>query len=59
MASDVMGVRLHLRQLRVLRVLVDEVDELRVEVRVHHWAAAVSGVRADCPVSSFVAQVRV
>ncbi|WP_423916943.1 ISL3 family transposase [Candidatus Poriferisodalis sp.] len=32
MASDVMRVRLHLRQLRVLSVLVDEVDELRVEV---------------------------
>ena len=42
MASDVMRVRLHLRQIRVLKVLVDEVDELRVEV-----ASTVS--RPRCP----------
>ena len=42
MPSDVMRVRLHLRQIRVLKVLVDEVDELRVEV-----ASTVS--RPRCP----------
>ena len=42
MAADVMGVRLHLRQMRVLGVLVDEVDELCVEV-----ASTVR--RARCP----------
>ena len=42
MAADVMRVRLHLRQIRVLSVLVDEVDELCVEV-----ASTVR--RARCP----------
>ena len=32
MASDVMGVRLHLRETRVLRVQIDTPSELRVEV---------------------------
>ena len=32
MASDVMRVRLHLRQIRVLAVVVDTPEELRVRV---------------------------
>ena len=45
MASDVMRVRLHLRQIRVLAVASDTPSELRVEVESTVRRAALPGVR--------------
>ena len=53
MWSDVMSVRLHLSRVRVLGVLVDECDELRVRVwstvrrpRCAGWGLGVTGCTA-------------
>ena len=43
MASDVMRVRLHLRQIRVLAVALDTPSELRVQVESTVEAAALPG----------------
>ena len=45
MASDVMRVRLHLRQIRLLAVASDTPSELRVEVESTVRRAALPGVR--------------
>ena len=51
MASDVMGVRLHLRQIRVRAVVVDTAEELRVRVE--------SAVRRPrCPHCGFLEPAR-
>ena len=51
MASDVIRVRLHLRQVRVLAVVVDTPEELRVRVRVRVESTVRVRVRVESTVS--------
>ncbi len=51
MASDVIRVRLHLRQVRVLAVVVDTPEELRVRVRVRVRVESTVRVRVESTVS--------
>ncbi len=47
MATDGMTVRLHLKRMKVVRVVTDEIDELVIEVADTRSVGALPGVRAQ------------